>query len=100
MGNESDRINVLVSCQEVLNAKVHQWCTNHECQNYGRQASNRVATVTWMEGTTALKTKIGEQEKTHENRIRVLSDEATKVLETIRVTNARQIEELAAEHER
>ena len=47
-----------------------------------------------------MKTKIGEQEKTHENRIRVLSDEATKVLETIRVTNARQIEELAAEHER
>ena len=39
-----------------------------------------------MEGTTALKTKIGEQEKTHENRIRVFSDEATKVLETIRVT--------------
>ena len=33
-----------------------------------------------------MKTKIGEQEKTHENRIRVFSDEATKVLETIRVT--------------
>ena len=25
MGNESDRINVLVSCQEMLNAKVHHY---------------------------------------------------------------------------
>ena len=100
MGNESDRINVfLVSCQKVLNAKV-----NH----YGVQIMNvKITDVKLptelqhrLERTTAFKTKMGEQEKTHENRVRVLSDEATKVLETIRMTNARQIQELAAEHER
>mmetsp|Transcript_31007 Transcript_31007/g.37844 ORF Transcript_31007/g.37844 Transcript_31007/m.37844 type:complete len:420 (+) Transcript_31007:126-1385(+) len=53
-----------------------------------------------LERTTAFKTKMAEQEKTHENRIRVLEDEAAKQLETIRKTNARKIQEIVAERTR
>ena len=50
-----------------------------------------------LERTTAFKTKIGEQQKTHENKVRVLEDEAIKELETIRKTNDRKLQELQAE---
>jgi regulator of protease activity HflC (stomatin/prohibitin superfamily) len=50
-----------------------------------------------LERTTTFKTKISEQAKTHENKVRVLEDEAIKELETIRKTNARKIQELKAE---
>jgi len=53
-----------------------------------------------LERTTAFKTKMGELEKTFENRVRVLDDEATKELETIRKTNARKIQEIEAERKR
>lgn len=53
-----------------------------------------------LERTTAFKTKMGELEKTFENRVRVLEDEATKKLETIRKSNARKIQEIAAERKR
>eukprot|EP00978_Attheya_sp_CCMP212_P026287 scaffold86142_cov51-Attheya_sp.AAC.2 len=53
-----------------------------------------------LERTTAFKTKMGEQEKSHENRVRVLEDEATKELETIRKSNARKIQEIVAERNR
>lgn len=53
-----------------------------------------------LERTTAFKTKMGEQEKSHENRVRVLEDEATKELETIRKTNARRIQDLKAQRKR
>eukprot|EP00592_Proboscia_alata_P026270 CAMPEP_0194447816 /NCGR_PEP_ID=MMETSP0176-20130528/129218_1 /TAXON_ID=216777 /ORGANISM="Proboscia alata, Strain PI-D3" /LENGTH=414 /DNA_ID=CAMNT_0039274719 /DNA_START=21 /DNA_END=1265 /DNA_ORIENTATION=+ len=55
---------------------------------------------TRLERTTAFKTKMGEQEKTHENRIRVLQDGATKDLETIRKGNARKIQEIVVERKR
>eukprot|EP00545_Synedropsis_sp_CCMP1620_P007302 CAMPEP_0119002678 /NCGR_PEP_ID=MMETSP1176-20130426/18_1 /TAXON_ID=265551 /ORGANISM="Synedropsis recta cf, Strain CCMP1620" /LENGTH=413 /DNA_ID=CAMNT_0006954185 /DNA_START=51 /DNA_END=1292 /DNA_ORIENTATION=+ len=51
-----------------------------------------------LETTTGYKTKLGEQEKIHENKVRVLEDEATKELETIRKKNARNIQILQAEH--
>lgn len=50
-----------------------------------------------LERTTTFKTKISEQAKTHENKVRVLEDQAIKELETIRKTNARKIQELKAE---
>mmetsp|Transcript_32202 Transcript_32202/g.48024 ORF Transcript_32202/g.48024 Transcript_32202/m.48024 type:complete len:412 (-) Transcript_32202:202-1437(-) len=53
-----------------------------------------------LERTTAFKTKMGEQEKSHENRVRVLEDEATKELETIRKSNARKIQQIVAEQKR
>ena len=53
-----------------------------------------------LDKTTAFKTKMGEQEKTFENRVRVLEDEATKELETIRKTNACKIQEIMAERRR
>ena len=53
-----------------------------------------------LERTTAFKTKMGEQEKSHENRVRVLEDNATKELETIRKGNARKIQEIVAERKR
>ena len=43
---------------------------------------------------------MGEQEKTHENRIKVLQDGATKDLEIIRKGNARKIQEIVAERKR
>jgi len=53
-----------------------------------------------LERTTAFKTKMGELEKTFENRVRVLEDEATKELETIRKSNSRKIQEIEAERKR
>lgn len=53
-----------------------------------------------LERTTAFKTKMGELEKTFENRVRVLEDEATKKLETIRRSNAREIQKISAERKR
>jgi len=53
-----------------------------------------------LEKTTAFKTKLGEEEKNHENRVRVLEDEAAKGLETIRKSNAREIQKLRAEQNR
>jgi len=53
-----------------------------------------------LEKTTGFKTKLGEEEKNHENRVRVFEDEATKGLEIIRKTNAREIQMLKAEQNR
>lgn len=53
-----------------------------------------------LERTTAFKTKMSEQEKSHENRVRVLEDEATRSIETIRKSNARKLQEITAERKR
>lgn len=53
-----------------------------------------------LERTTAFKTKMSEQEKSHENRVRVLEDEATRSIETIRKTNGRKLQEIEAERKR
>ena len=53
-----------------------------------------------LERTTAFKTKMSEQEKSHENRVRVLEDEATRSIETIRKSNARKLQEMTAEKKR
>jgi len=53
-----------------------------------------------LESTTAFKTRLGEEEKNHENRVHVLQDEATKGLETILKSNARKIQMLKAEQSR
>lgn len=53
-----------------------------------------------MEKTTAFKTKMSEQEKSHENRVRVLQDEATRSIETTRKSNARKLQEIEAERKR
>ncbi|KAL3767683.1 hypothetical protein ACHAWO_004385 [Cyclotella atomus] len=53
-----------------------------------------------LEKTTAFKTKMSEQEKIHENRVRVLEDEATRSIETIRKSNARKIQEISADRKR
>lgn len=50
-----------------------------------------------LERTTAFKTKMSEQEKSHENRVRVLEDEATRSIETIKKGNARKLQEIEAE---
>jgi len=79
-----------------LNSKVNQ---------YGVQIMNVKITdcqlprelQTRLERTTTFKTKISEQAKTHENKVRVLEDEAITELDTIRKTNARKIQELKAE---
>jgi len=49
-----------------------------------------------LEHTTAFKTKMEEQEKSHENQVRVLKDNAELELETIKKANARKIQEIAA----
>lgn len=53
-----------------------------------------------LEKTTAYKTKLGEEEKTYENKVRVLEDEATKELETVKRSNARKIQIITAERAR
>ena len=53
-----------------------------------------------LERTTAFKTKMSEQEKSHENRVRVLEDEATRSIETIRKSNARKLQEIKAARKR
>jgi regulator of protease activity HflC (stomatin/prohibitin superfamily) len=53
-----------------------------------------------LEKTTAFKTKMSEQEKIHENRVRVLEDEATRSIETIRKSNARKLQEITADRKR
>lgn len=53
-----------------------------------------------LEKTTAFKTKMSEQEKIHENRVRVLEDEATRSIETIRKSNARKLQEIVANRKR
>ena len=53
-----------------------------------------------LEKTTGFKTKLGREEKNHENRVRVFEDEATKGLEIIRKTNARKIQMLKAKQNR
>mmetsp|Transcript_32007 Transcript_32007/g.95873 ORF Transcript_32007/g.95873 Transcript_32007/m.95873 type:complete len:348 (+) Transcript_32007:280-1323(+) len=81
---------------------------NAKCNDYGIQIMNvKITDVklppdlqSRLERTTAFKTKMGEQEKSHENRVRVLEDEATKDLETIRKSNARKIQEIVAERKR
>uniref|UniRef100_A0A7S1ZEN3 Band 7 domain-containing protein n=1 Tax=Trieres chinensis TaxID=1514140 RepID=A0A7S1ZEN3_TRICV len=81
---------------------------NSKCNVYGIQIMNVKITDVMLprelqmrlERTTAFKTKMGEQEKSHENRVRVLEDEATKDLETIRKSNARKIQEISAERRR
>ena len=81
---------------------------NVKCSHYGVRIVNvKITDVALptilqerLEQTTAYKTKLGEQEKIYENKVRVLEDEATKELETIRKTNARKIQVLQAEHAR
>ena len=53
-----------------------------------------------LEKTTAFKTKMSEQEKIHENRVRVLEDEATRLIETIRKSNSRKLQEIKADRTR
>ena len=53
-----------------------------------------------VEKTIAFKTKLSEEEKIHENRVRVLEDEATRSIETIRKSNARKLQEIAADRKR
>lgn len=53
-----------------------------------------------LQDTTAFKTKMGETEKVHENRVRVLKDQAFLELEAIRKKNARQVQEISAERQR
>lgn len=53
-----------------------------------------------LERTTAFKTKIEEQEKTHENRVRVLNDDAEQKLTAILKGNSRKIQEIEAEIQR
>jgi len=50
-----------------------------------------------LEHTTAFKTKMEEQEKSHENQIHALKDNAELELETIRKANTRKIQEIIAE---
>eukprot|EP00569_Conticribra_weissflogii_P000405 CAMPEP_0171356762 /NCGR_PEP_ID=MMETSP0878-20121228/45886_1 /TAXON_ID=67004 /ORGANISM="Thalassiosira weissflogii, Strain CCMP1336" /LENGTH=415 /DNA_ID=CAMNT_0011862789 /DNA_START=598 /DNA_END=1845 /DNA_ORIENTATION=- len=53
-----------------------------------------------LEKTTAFKTKMSEQEKSHENRVRVLEDEATRTMEGVRRENARRLQEIVAQRKR
>jgi len=53
-----------------------------------------------LESTTAFKTRIEQQEKEQENRVRVLCDDATQQLEAISKNNARRVQELRAEMQR
>eukprot|EP00815_Leptocylindrus_aporus_P006119 CAMPEP_0116062486 /NCGR_PEP_ID=MMETSP0322-20121206/7788_1 /TAXON_ID=163516 /ORGANISM="Leptocylindrus danicus var. apora, Strain B651" /LENGTH=432 /DNA_ID=CAMNT_0003547803 /DNA_START=127 /DNA_END=1425 /DNA_ORIENTATION=+ len=53
-----------------------------------------------LESTTAFKTKMGETEKTHENKVQILRDKAILDIETIRKTNGRMVQEIQAEKER
>jgi len=50
-----------------------------------------------LEHTTAFKTRMEEQEKSHENQIHALKDNAELELETIRKANNRKIQEIVAE---
>jgi len=50
-----------------------------------------------LERTTAFKTKMDEQSKTFENKVRVLEDNAISELEMIRKTNVRKKQEIEAE---
>lgn len=103
-GVTHDRVNDLreefaLGMLATLNSKINQ---------YGVQIMNvKITDVKLpdvlqvrLERTTAFKTKMGELEKTFENRVRVLEDEATKELETIRKTNSRKIQEIVAERKR
>lgn len=81
---------------------------NSKLSEYGVQIMNvKITDVTLptelqqrLERTTAFKTRMGEQEKSHENRVRVLEDNNTKELETIRKTIDRKVQELRAEQKR
>ena len=53
-----------------------------------------------LQDTTAFKTRMGETEKVHENKVRVLKDSAVLELETIRKSNARRVQEIKAESQR
>eukprot|EP00640_Fibrocapsa_japonica_P004179 CAMPEP_0113942274 /NCGR_PEP_ID=MMETSP1339-20121228/8014_1 /TAXON_ID=94617 /ORGANISM="Fibrocapsa japonica" /LENGTH=224 /DNA_ID=CAMNT_0000946669 /DNA_START=1 /DNA_END=678 /DNA_ORIENTATION=+ /assembly_acc=CAM_ASM_000762 len=53
-----------------------------------------------LERTTAFRTQLEEAEKSHENKLIVLRDNATQELEVIRKTNARKLQELNAEIQR
>lgn len=53
-----------------------------------------------LERTTAFKTKLGEQEKTHENRVKVMNDAHMTDLQTIEKENARKIQNIKAEQQR
>lgn len=81
---------------------------NSKCEHYGVRILNvKVTDVALphelqkrLETTTTYKTKLSEQEKIHENRVRVMEDEATNEMETISKTNARNRQVLQAEHHR
>lgn len=81
---------------------------NNKCNQYGVQILTvKVKDIILpqdlqdlLERTTAFKTKMTEKEKLHEDRVRILEDDASKELETIRRKNARKIQEIVAERKR
>uniref|UniRef100_A0A7S2V726 Band 7 domain-containing protein n=1 Tax=Fibrocapsa japonica TaxID=94617 RepID=A0A7S2V726_9STRA len=78
---------------------------NGQCKPYGVEIMNVKITEVYLpdvlqerlERTTAFRTKMEEAEKSHENRLVVLTDTATQELEVIKKTNARKLQELNAE---
>lgn len=95
-----DRVNDLreefaVNMLATLNSKVESYgvkILNVKVTNVKlpEQLQNR------LEHTTAFKTKMEEQEKSHENQVHVLKDNAELELETIKKANGRKIQEILA----
>lgn len=50
-----------------------------------------------LENATALQLEIAEQEKIHENRLRVVQDEAARSIETLRISNRRKVQDIEAQ---
>mmetsp|Transcript_22648 Transcript_22648/g.51894 ORF Transcript_22648/g.51894 Transcript_22648/m.51894 type:complete len:316 (+) Transcript_22648:159-1106(+) len=81
---------------------------NSKVQAYGVQIMNvKITDVKLprelqerLERTTTFKTKMEEQEKSHENKLRIVEDEAITELETILKTNSRKLQEVEAEKQR
>ncbi|KAF1320244.1 hypothetical protein FI667_g12626, partial [Globisporangium splendens] len=81
---------------------------NNKLQNYGVFIHNvKVTNVdlppnlsATLEETTAFKTRMEEQEKNHENRLRILLNEETQKLTALQKENDRAIQDLLAEKTR
>jgi len=81
---------------------------NSKVQSYGVQIMNvKITDVKLphelqerLERTTTFKTKMEEKEKTFENKLRVVEDEAITELETIMKKNSRKVQEVQAEMQR
>lgn len=50
-----------------------------------------------LENATALQLEIAEQEKIHENRLRVVQDEVARSIETLRTSNRRKVQDIEAQ---